>query len=52
MDNFGAVPVLYATGNGKETVVSLSEQMVLNVFAHTEETKRKRQRNWQATWNL
>ena len=43
-----------ATGNGNatETVVPLSEQMGLNMFVHTEETRRKRQRNWQATRNL
>ena len=36
-----------ATGNGNatETVVPLSEQMELNVFVHTEETRTKRQRN-------
>ena len=36
-----------ATGNGNatETVVPLSEQKELDVFVHTEETRRKRQRN-------
>ena len=33
------------TGNGTETVVPLSEQMGLNVFAQTEEARRKRQRD-------
>ena len=33
-------------------LVPLSEQMGLNVLVHTEETRRKRQRNWQATRNL
>ena len=43
-----------ATGNGKgmETVDCLTQQMGLNVFVYVEETKRKRQGNWQATWNL
>ena len=32
-------------GNATQTLVPLSEQMGLNVFVHTEETRRKRQRN-------
>ena len=52
--NSKAAFIQKATGNGnaQETVVPLSEQMGLNVFVLTEETRRKRQRNWQATRNL
>ena len=45
--DFKAAFIQKATGNGNatETVVPLSEQMELNVFVHTEETRRKRQSN-------
>ena len=45
-------PRFYRKQLTMETVVSLSEQMWLNVFVRIEETKRERQRNWQATRNM
>ena len=52
LSNIEIAFMLKTTGNAKESVVFLSEHTGPNVFVNTEETKKKWQRNWQATVNL